>query len=70
LQEKLIAGAGLDVFEEEPNIPEEMRSLENVVLTPHIASATKEARIQMARMAADNVIEVLIYNEKPINPVA
>ncbi|HOM77920.1 MAG TPA: D-glycerate dehydrogenase [bacterium] len=70
LQEKWIAGAGLDVFEDEPDVPEELKKLENVVLTPHIASATKEARIQMARMAADNVVEVLIYNEKPINQVA
>ncbi|MBP8961255.1 D-glycerate dehydrogenase [Patescibacteria group bacterium] len=70
LQEKWIAGAGLDVFEDEPDVPEELKKLENVVLTPHIASATKEARIQMARMAADNVIEVLVYKEKPINQVA
>jgi glyoxylate reductase len=70
LQEDRIAGAGLDVYEDEPNVPEELRKLKNVVLTPHIASATKEARIQMARMAADNVVEVLIYKEKPINQVA
>jgi len=70
MQEKWIAGAGLDVFEEEPEVPEELRKLENVVLTPHIASATREARIQMARMAAENVIEVLVYNEKPVNQVA
>ncbi len=70
LQEDWIAGAALDVFEEEPEVPEELKALKNVVLTPHIASATKEARIQMARMAADNVVEVLVYNEKPINQVA
>jgi glyoxylate reductase len=69
LQEKWIAGAGLDVFEEEPEVPEELRALENVALTPHIASATREARIQMARMAAENVIEVLVNNKEPINKV-
>lgn len=69
LRESWIAGAALDVFEDEPNIFQELKDLENVVLTPHIASATKEARIQMARMAADNVVEVLVYNEKPTNQV-
>jgi len=69
LKEGWIAGAALDVFEDEPNISQELKDLENVVLTPHIASATKEARIQMARMAADNVIEVLVYNEKPTDQV-
>jgi len=69
LQEKWIAGAGLDVFEQEPEVPQELRELENVVLTPHIASATREARIQMATMAAKNVIEVLVNDKEPINQV-
>ncbi len=69
LKESWIAGAGLDVFEEEPNVPEELRKLENVVLTPHIASATREARIQMARMAVENVIDVLIDGRPPRNLV-
>ena len=69
LQEKWIEGAGLDVFEQEPEVPQELRELENVVLTPHIASATREARIQMATMAAKNVIEVLVNNKEPINQI-
>lgn len=69
LQEKWIGGAGLDVFEQEPEVPKELRELENAVLTPHIASATREARIQMATMAAKNVIAVLIDNKEPINQV-
>ncbi|MBD3365809.1 D-glycerate dehydrogenase [candidate division WWE3 bacterium] len=70
LEEEWIEGAGLDVFEEEPNVPEELRDLKNVVLTPHIASATREARIEMATMAAKNVIEVLVNGNEPVNKVA
>lgn len=65
LNEGIIAGAALDVFEEEPTICPELLKLENVVLTPHIASATWEARIQMARMAAESVVDVLINNKPP-----
>jgi len=50
-----IAGAGLDVFEDEANIPEELRLLPNTVLTPHTASATVEARLAMARIVVDNM---------------
>lgn len=60
-----IAGAGLDVFEKEPNISKELLEMKNVVLTPHIASATWESRIQMARMAAENVVDVLVNNKPP-----
>lgn len=69
LEEEWIAGAGLDVFEGEPKLHEGLAELDNVVLTPHIASATREARIQMARMAAENVIDVLIENKAPENIV-
>lgn len=69
LKEYRIAGAGLDVFEKEPKIHPDLIQLRNVVLTPHIGSATREARIQMARMAALNVIEVLIHNKPPLNLV-
>lgn len=69
LEENWIAGAGLDVFEDEPTINTKLKSLDNVVLTPHIASATWEARIQMATMAVENVIDVLIRNEAPKNLV-
>lgn len=65
LKENIIAGAALDVFENEPEIHPELLKLKNVVLTPHIASATWEARIQMARMAAESVIDVLIDKKPP-----
>ncbi len=69
LEENWIAGAGLDVFENEPKVPKKLKKLDNIVLTPHIASATKEARIQMAVMAAENVIKVLIEENPPINEI-
>ncbi len=62
-----IAGAGLDVFENEPEVNPELLKLPNAILTPHIASATREARIQMAEMVVDNVVEVLIKNNQPLN---
>lgn len=65
LKENYISGAALDVFEEEPKIHPDLLKLNNVLLTPHIASATWEARIQMARMAAENVIDVLINKNPP-----
>ncbi len=59
LQTKQIAGAAIDVFENEPAIHPDLLALENVVLTPHIASATIEARTQMTEVAATNIIEAL-----------
>jgi len=59
LKNKTIRGAGLDVFEFEPNLTEGLRELDNVVMTPHIASATDESRHEMAVMAAENIISVL-----------
>jgi lactate dehydrogenase-like 2-hydroxyacid dehydrogenase len=50
-----IAGAGLDVFEDEPNVPEALFALDNVVLLPHIASATHETRQAMAELVFDNL---------------
>jgi hydroxypyruvate reductase len=55
LQNNLIAGAALDVFEDEPNVPEVLRTHENVVLTPHMASATWETRRAMADLAFGNL---------------
>ncbi len=52
-----IAGAGLDVFENEPNVPHELMEMENVVLTPHIASACVETRRMMAELAVKAVID-------------
>lgn len=59
LQEKKIAGAALDVYENEPSLAEGLSELENVVLTPHIASATEETRQKMSEMAAQNIIAFL-----------
>ena len=50
-----IAGAGLDVYEKEPHVPERLRALENCVLLPHLGSATVETRRAMAQCALDNV---------------
>jgi hydroxypyruvate reductase len=55
LQRGVIAGAGLDVFEDEPRVPEALRALGNVVLTPHMASATHETRQAMADLALANL---------------
>lgn len=55
LEERAIAGAALDVFEDEPNVPEALRNLDNVVLTPHIASATWQTRHAMAELAFGNL---------------
>jgi len=55
LQDKRIAGAGLDVFANEPQVPEALLKLDNVVLLPHIASATEETRQAMAQRVLDNI---------------
>jgi len=56
LEEKWIYGAGLDVYEYEPEIPESLKNCDNVVLLPHIGSATIETRTKMAVMAAENLL--------------
>jgi hydroxypyruvate reductase len=55
LQEKRIAGAALDVFEREPQVPPELFTLDNVVLVPHIASATVQTRQAMGQRVLDNL---------------
>ena len=55
LQKGLIAGAGLDVFENEPTVPQELIDLENVVLLPHLGSATEETRIAMGMRVLGNL---------------
>ena len=68
LREKRIAAAGLDVFEGEPAVHPELLTVPNVVLTPHIASATLPTRLAMANLAADNLIAFFTSN-KPLTPI-
>jgi gluconate 2-dehydrogenase len=70
LRERRIAAAGLDVFEGEPKVHPELLSVPNVVLTPHIASATIATRKAMANLAADNLIAYLTEGRAltPLNP--
>ena len=68
LVNKTIAGAGLDVYENEPKVNEKLLKLDNVVLLPHLGSATVETRTAMATTAANNALEILSGN-KPLNPV-
>ena len=55
LQQRRIAGAGLDVFEREPHVPEALFALDNVVMMPHVASATAQTRQAMAQRVLDNL---------------
>jgi len=65
LKDGKLAGAGLDVYEEEPFVPQELIDLPNVVLLPHLGSATNEARREMAIMVGRNVAAVLEGKEPP-----
>lgn len=66
LKEKIIWGAGLDVFEDEPTLAPGLAELENVVVVPHIASATRQTRLAMGKIVTDNVIRVL-NGDAPLN---
>ncbi|HKV59136.1 MAG TPA: D-glycerate dehydrogenase, partial [Ktedonobacteraceae bacterium] len=66
LQEGVIAGAGLDVFENEPAVEPELLKMENVVLLPHIASASLKTRTLMATMASDNIV-AHFHGQRPPN---
>lgn len=70
LQAKTIAGAGLDVFEREPQLEEELYGMENVVLLPHLGSATIGTRTKMGRMAVENLLAVCSGQRPPncVNP--
>lgn len=68
LQGKLLAGAGLDVYEHEPSVPDALRAMENVTLLPHLGTAALEVREEMGRMAVANLIA--FFDGKPVpNPV-
>ena len=68
LRARAIAGAGLDVFEREPEVHPDLLELENVVLIPHLGSATIETRTAMGVLAAENVVAVL-GGSAPVTPV-
>ena len=59
LEDGRLGAAGLDVFEDEPNVPEALFSMKNVVLTPHIGSATVETRRAMGNLVIDNLLQHL-----------
>lgn len=65
LAARRIAGAGLDVFEREPDVDPELRGLPNAVFTPHVGSAVGELREQMANVVVDNVLAVLEGKRPP-----
>ncbi|MEI7530336.1 MAG: D-glycerate dehydrogenase [Betaproteobacteria bacterium] len=65
LLKKEIAGAGLDVFETEPYVTEELISMDNVVLTPHIGSAVRDLRETMAHLVVDNILAILNNKHAP-----
>ena len=72
LRDRRIAAAGIDVYEGEPKVHPDLLTVPNVVLTPHIASATVPTRMAMANLAADNLIGFLVHGKAvtPLNPEA
>ncbi|GIT91057.1 D-glycerate dehydrogenase [Jannaschia pagri] len=68
LQARQIGGAGLDVYEQEPHVPEALRALDTVTLLPHLGTAALEVREDMGRMALANVVAIAERREPP-NPV-
>lgn len=69
LRNGAIAGCALDVYENEPTVTSELMKMSNVVLVPHIGSASRETRTKMALMVVDNLVAVLIENRRPPNIV-
>ena len=69
LRDKQIAGAGLDVYEGEPNVPEALQAFENVLLLPHLGSASRETRIAMGMRVAEN-LEAFFDGREPRDRVA
>lgn len=69
LHNGLIAGAGLDVFENEPQVPVELKTLDNVVLLPHIGTATIETRNEMADLVVKNLL-AFVHNKPVLTPIS
>ena len=69
LRDGTIAGAALDVYEREPQVHEGLLELDNVVLTPHLGSATREARVAMGMLCVEGLRAVLLENRIPANAV-
>lgn len=69
LKNRIISGAAIDVYEEEPKVHPDLLALENVVLAPHLGSATTETRTAMADLAVRNTIAVL-SGQPPLTPVS
>ncbi len=69
LKNKTIGGAGLDVFEDEPKRLAGLEKMDNIVMTPHTASATWEARSRMAEVSAQNIIGILVKGQSPVSIV-
>ncbi len=70
LRDGVIAGAGLDVYEREPEVTEALLALENVVLAPHLGSATRDTRIAMGMLCVEALRAVLLEGRTPANAVA
>lgn len=68
LNDGVIAGAALDVFEDEPRVPPTLRERNNVLLTPHVGSATEETRVAMTRLAVDN-LKSFFHTGRLLTPV-
>jgi glyoxylate reductase len=69
LRDGVIAGAALDGYEREPEVEEGLLSLENVVLTPHLGSATRDTRVAMGMLCVDALRAVLLEGRRPANAV-
>jgi glyoxylate reductase len=69
LKNRIISGAALDVYEDEPSVHPDLLTLENVVLVPHLGSATTETRTAMADLAVRNAVAVLT-GRPPLTPVS
>ncbi|HEY2936223.1 MAG TPA: NAD(P)-dependent oxidoreductase, partial [Gaiellaceae bacterium] len=69
LRDGVIAGAALDVFEREPEVTEALLALDNVVLVPHLGSATRETREAMGMLCVEALRAVLLEGRRPANAV-